>query len=303
MTSDPNFGLAVTGWSLCLPGADICGALAPVLGRPPGAWATQEAPPPERVATVIGRKGLLAKEPATRMALCAVHRAFGLPSGQRPQRSGPPAADTAVVACGNLGNVRTVAAVTRTVDAEGGRGVSILDAPNVSPNIIASAVALWFGFGGPNLMVCSGSTAGLDGLRLASLLLRAGRAGRVVLVGSEPEDEVATELYRGDGPDRSLRAGAACLVLERAPAVPRPLRPADPGPLAIGAGGFDPVAHWGDCYGAQGVVTLALAAHLAADEGCGTVPISCDGEDGSRHAVVTAPGGTEPVAVAEVNVG
>jgi 3-oxoacyl-[acyl-carrier-protein] synthase II len=316
-------GLTVTGWSLYLPGADIRGALEPVLGRSPGGWAARESPGPEQAFAVVGRKGLLSKEPATRLALCAVHRALGLPPGQRPGRSWPPASGTAVVACSNLGNVGTVAAVTRTVAAEGGRGISILDAPNASSNVVASTVALWFGFGGPNLMVCSGSTAGLDGLRLARLLLRAGRAGCVILVGAEPDDEVAGALYGDGGRSRSLRAGAACLVLEAAgdpgagpaaseppapaasqplvPAASRPPAPAGGGPLEVGPGGFDPAAHWGGCYGADGVVALALAAHLAADEGCGTVPVHCNGEDGSRHALVTASGPTASVTVAEVS--
>jgi hypothetical protein len=292
--------LTVTGWSLYLPGTDIGGALTPLLGRPPGNWAARDCPAPDKVSTVLGRKGLLAKEPATRLALCAVHRALGLPAGQRPGNSWPPAPGTAVVACSNLGNVGTVAAVTRTVAAEGGRGVSIMDAPNVSSNVIASTVALWFGCGGPNVMVCSGSTAGLDGLRLARLLLRAGRADCVILVGAEPDDEVAGALY---GRARSLRAGAACVVLEATgrdggiPAVPSPRRGSPP--LEVGPGGFDPPAHWGGCYGADGVVALALAAHLVADEGCGTVSVRCDGEDGSRHALVSASGPGSTVTVTE----
>lgn len=194
-----------------------------------------------------------------------------------------------MVACSNLGNVGTVAAVAKTVAAEGGRGVSMLDAPNVSSNVIASAVSLWFGFGGPNLMVCSGSTAGLDGLRLAHLLLRSARANRVILVGAEPEDKVAGALYWGRQA-RSLRAGAACVVLEAAVGGPAPAVPDHrPYPLTVGPGGFDPAARWGDCYGACGVVALALAVHLVADEGCGTVAVHCDGEDGSRCALVTAP--------------
>ncbi|HEU4425171.1 MAG TPA: hypothetical protein VFR67_21795, partial [Pilimelia sp.] len=54
--------------------------------RPPGDWARAEAPPAERAGLVVGRKGLLYKEPATRLALCAVHRALGLPPGRRPDR-------------------------------------------------------------------------------------------------------------------------------------------------------------------------------------------------------------------------
>ncbi len=227
---------------------------------------------------------------------------------------------TAVVACSNLGNVGTVAAVTRTVAAEGGRAVSVLDAPNVSSNVVASTVALWFGFGGPNLMVCSGSTAGLDGLRLAGLLLRTGRAEQVVLVGAEAADEVASALYDSGGPGRPLRPGAACVVLEAGqasgrgapprrvlmepvsgtgpwPLAPRAIvGPGGAGPDGAGPGGFDPARHWGDCYGAQDIVALALAAHLAADEGYAVVGVRGEGDNGSRRALVSAakpdrPGG------------
>ncbi|MFF5207128.1 beta-ketoacyl synthase N-terminal-like domain-containing protein [Streptosporangium sp. NPDC000396] len=311
--------LLATGWSLHLPGLRLGTALADHLGEPRGAWAHEDPPAPEAAATLLGRKGLLYKEPATRLALCAVHRALGLQARQRP--GWPVAPEVAVVACSNLGNVETVAQVTRTVATEGGRGVSVLDAPNVSSNVVASTVALWFGFGGPNLMVCSGATAGLDGVRLAGLLLRARRAERVVLVGAEPADEVATALHAEGGSGRPLRAGAACVVLEAwhpeggVPAgqdpeggVPAGRDPeggvpagralvelvpeAGPWPrpprVTIGRDGFDPAAHWGDCYGAEGVVALALAAHLAADEGHGVVGVRCEGEDGSRAALVSS---------------
>ncbi|MBV9821840.1 MAG: beta-ketoacyl synthase, partial [Actinobacteria bacterium] len=172
----------------------------------------------------------------------------------------------AVVVASNLGNVEAVARVTRTVRDEGGSAVSVLDAPNASSNIVASTIALWFGFGAANLMVCSGAGAGFDGLELALVLLRAGRADRVVLVGVEPDDPVAAGLYAGSG---RLRAGAACLVLER----PDPRREAGlrltlsdthEANLTVGPGGdIDPARHWGDFYGAQDVIALALAAELA----------------------------------------
>lgn len=242
--------LVVTGWSVFLPDADDSSPL------------------------LLGRKGLLYKEPATRLALCAVHRALRLPDGRRPDS--PMCPRTAVVACSNLGNVATVAKVARTVAAEGGRAVSVLDAPNVSSNVVASSVALWFRFGGPNLMVCSGAGAGHDALRLAALLLRAGRADRVVVVGAEPADEVAMALHSGVT-DRPLRAGAACVVL-------RAWAPDAPGSagqavveLASGTGSpgvtLDPAAQWGDCYGAQGVIELALAAQLATGESHGAVGV------------------------------
>lgn len=255
---------SITAWSLHLPGVD----LEPVLAErgvavPDG----QLAVPPERAAEVLGRRGMLYKEPATRLALCAVHRALRVPLGKRPGFEPDPS--TAVVVASNLGNVEAVARVTSTVRDEGGSAVSVLDAPNASSNIVASTIALWFGFGAANLMICSGDGAGFDGLELAVLLLRARRAERVVLVGVEPEDPVAAGLYAGSG---RLRAGAACLVLEppgKPQSVDRQLSLTlsdgkDPD-LTVGPDGdLDPARHWGDFYGAQDVIALALAAELAA---------------------------------------
>jgi len=291
--------MIATGWSLHLPGIPLAATMTDLLGRPCGAWAHELAVAPENAAAVLGRKGLLAKEPATRLALCAVHRACELAPGFRP--ASPLSPRTAVVACGNLGNVATVAQATRTIAAQGGRAVSVLDAPNVSSNVIASSVALWFRFGAANMMICSGAAAGLDGLRLAGLLLRAGRADRVVLVGAEPADEVASALHDGDPP---LRAGAACVVLETAAAarpagrrvlidlVPAGAVPAAAARHTVGAAGFDPTSHWGDFYGARGVIGLALAAHLALDEGRQVVEVRDPGEDAVRVATVRV--GSQP---------
>lgn len=232
------------------------------------AWHTGA---PERPAELLGRKGLLGKEPATRMALCAVHAALGLPAGRRPDARLH--TDTAVVACSNLGNVETVAAVARAARTNGIREVSPMAAPNASSNVIASTVALWFGFGGPNLMICSGAPAGLDGLRTAVRLLRAGRAARVVVVGAEPDDEVATAVY---GP--SLRAGAACVVLEASARGPVRAESVTPyGPPAEGA------AH----YGAWGVYAVAGAAARVADNAA-PVTVTCGSDaDGWRSVRVT----------------
>jgi hypothetical protein len=161
-------------------------------------------PPLDKPAELLGRKGLLYKEPATVAALCAVHTALGLPAGQR--HHGPVDPRTAVVVSCNLGNVATVADAARAIATEGAGAVSVLAAPNASPNVAASTVAMWFGFGGPNLQVTAGESDAA--VRLARTLLAADRADRVVLVGVEPADEVATSLY---GP--GLHAAAACVVL------------------------------------------------------------------------------------------
>ncbi len=300
----------VTGWSLHLPDADgLATDLADWSGVAPQrlAGALAGAVPADRAYEVLGRKGLLYKEPATRLALCAVHRALGLPPGRNLPTGVDPT--TAVVVAGNLGNVATVADLARTVRAEGGRAVSPLAAPNASSNVVASTVALWFGFGGANLMICSGATAGLDAVRAATLLLRAGRAARVVVVGAEPADEVATGLHQAGRPPFPLRAGAACLVLTADPGsadagtVDGPgagggaglvLRPAGSPPAyrLLGLGGFDPAARWGDCYGAAGVVNLALAAALLDAGLAGPLAVACgDDTDGWRAAVLDIDGG------------
>jgi hypothetical protein len=226
--------------------------------------------------TLLGRKGLLFKEPAVRLAMCAVHRALGLPPG-RPAAPPPGAAGTAVVVSSNLGNVATVADIVGQVRAGGLRGVSPMQAPNASSNIVASSIAIRYGFTGPNLMVCSGATGGLDALRLGALLVRTGRTHRAVVVGTEPDDEVATRLFGAD-PDRPpLRAAAACVVLVAADDRPgvrlgdvRRHAPRDTPPAPTGLR-FGPVDHVdlagavGRTYGAAGVLGAALAARWLTD--------------------------------------
>jgi 3-oxoacyl-[acyl-carrier-protein] synthase II len=303
-------GVAVTGWSIHLPGADLTDLI--------DGCGPETACPADRAHELLGRKGLLGKEPATRLALCAVHRALDWPA-LTPRQAGPPDPRTAVVASSNLGNVATVHDIVRTVREGSGRDVSPLSAPNASSNVAASTIAIWFRLGGPNLMVCSGATSGLDAVALGSLLLHAGRADRVVVVGTEPDDEVATALHaRRLAPDAArLRTGAACVILEPAGAatagmallspvraVPDQAVPAAPdgasgpepviiGPAAAAPGRImvDLVDRVGDTYGALGVLQVALATAMLA----GTKPhtphaarVVCgDATDGWRVAQLT----------------
>ncbi|WP_018585090.1 beta-ketoacyl synthase N-terminal-like domain-containing protein [Salinispora arenicola] len=285
----------VTGWSLHLPGVAVGATLAKQIDQPRGDWAWQAAPEPEQASQVLGRKGLLAKEPATRLALCAVHQALGLAPGRRPDRE--LSVDTAVVVASNLGNVAAVARVAQTVAKEGGGRVSVLDAPNVSSNVIASSVALWFGFGGPNLLVCSGRSAGMDALVTAGLLLRAGRARRVVLVGAEPDDEIAAGLFDHGTSPVPLRRGAACLVLERHRSADaeaavvldlvREQRWPHPPRLVVGRRGVVLARQWGEFDGAHDIVAVATAVHLVADEGHQTVGVVGDRDRGALVSVAS----------------
>jgi 3-oxoacyl-[acyl-carrier-protein] synthase II len=223
--------------------------------------------PPEDAHTVSGRKGLLAKDAATRLALCAVQRTFGLPPG-RPAPL-PGADGTAVVVASHLGNVEAVCDIVDTVRSSGGRDVSLLAAPNASSNVIASTVAIRYGFTGPNLTLRNGAAAGLDEVRLGCVLLAAGRAHRVVVIGVEPVDPTAVALMAaiGDG-GAPLRATAARVVLEKPTgdgvvvrfprygfAASPAYAAARPGPHAGGT------PDWlGETYGAAGVLSTALAS-------------------------------------------
>ncbi|MFD4206021.1 beta-ketoacyl synthase N-terminal-like domain-containing protein [Micromonospora tulbaghiae] len=235
---------------------------------------------PDEAHGLLGRKGLLFKEPAVRLAMCAVHKALGLPPG-RPTGPVPGAAGTAVVVSSNLGNVATVCDIVDQVRAGGLRGVSPMQAPNASSNIIASSIAIRYGFTGPNLMVCSGATGGLDAVRLGALLVRGGRTRRAVVVGAEPGDAVAAALRSAAGlPPGPPEGIAACVVLTTAdrPGVrlrsvrrhsaPEPV-PADAGPVVRLSGAdapsIDLAGVLASGYGATGVLQTALAARWLAD--------------------------------------
>jgi 3-oxoacyl-[acyl-carrier-protein] synthase II len=211
---DAAANVVVAGYAVHVPGAS--------------SWETGGAAPEgepmcsaEEAQQVLGRKGLLFKEPATRLAMCAAQRALGLPDG-RP--TGPIAlADrTAVVVSSNLGNLETVCRIAVGVRESDYRVVSPLETPNASSNVIASTLAIRFRATGANFMLCNGATSGTDAIRLGARLIRAGRAEQVIVVGAEPEDEVAQALAKsrdpgtyGDHGIPALRAAAACVVLAK----------------------------------------------------------------------------------------
>ncbi|OKI61477.1 beta-ketoacyl synthase N-terminal-like domain-containing protein [Micromonospora sp. CB01531] len=247
------------------------------------ASATEPDCGPDEAHTLLGRKGLLFKEPAVRLAMCAVHRALGLPPG-RPTGPAPGAAGTAVVVSSNLGNVATVCDIVEQVRAGGLRGVSPMQAPNASSNIIASSIAIRYGFTGPNLMVCSGSTGGLDAVRLGALLVRSGRAHRAVVVGAEPADEIAAGLRAAGGtPPGPPQGMAACVVLVpagqpgpvrlhsvRRHRAPEPVPAGGPRTIRLACGTGDGpdqdlAALLGGGYGAAGVLQTALATRWLTD--------------------------------------
>ena len=193
----------IAGWSVLLP-AVATDDDAPASVEP---TVAEREPTAADAATVLGRKGLINKVPATRLALVTAHRALGLPPGIRPQSELDPR--LAVVGCSTMGNADAVLEILDDVTNGGLRAVSPLNAPNASANVLASSVALRYGAGGPNLMVVDAVDGGAHALRHALRLLAADRADRVLLVGAEAAGR-ADALH---GP--ALTTGAACLLLTR----------------------------------------------------------------------------------------
>jgi 3-oxoacyl-[acyl-carrier-protein] synthase II len=286
--------LALLGWSLYLPGYDLRGPLASSGVAARGDWAGP-APEAADAAQVLGRKGLLSKSVVTRLALCAVHRALGLPSGIRRKADVDPG--VAVMAASGLGNTDSVAGLAQQLQSGGPATVSVLDAPNASCNVVATSVASRFGLGGPCLMFTSGAHSGAHALDAARTVLAAGRASTVVLVGAESATGAGAQLWGESGRAVALRSVGACVVLAaQSPADHRggpvvefagELSPGAQLSLASGAAELSPDQLWGDGYGATLPALLALAGHLAVDEGRGQVTLLADGS--SRFAVMGTP--------------
>jgi 3-oxoacyl-[acyl-carrier-protein] synthase II len=195
---------AVTGVGLALPGVT---KLDEVLDRTRDGMVEGVDP-----ATRIGRHGLRYKDRSTQLALCSARDALvdaGLWDGAALTA---PAASVAVVASSNLGNLDTVCAVASTIASEGVAGISPMDLPNASSNVVASSVAIRFGLKGPNLMVCNGATSGLDAVYWAARLIVAGRVERALVIGVETRNEVVDRLVGADLDD--LLDGAVGLVLQ-----------------------------------------------------------------------------------------
>ena len=304
--------ITITGVGVALPGVDSATELA-AAGGPEG---TVEP------AAILGKKGLRYKDRATQLGLCAAQRVL---TDAGLLHDGAPTVDptrTAVLVSSNLGNVDTVCRVTKTIAEEGTRGVSPMDTPNASSNIIASEIAIRFDLKGPNLTLCNGPASGLDAVRWGATLLRSGRADHAVVVGAEPDNEIARGLVGG----RTVVDGAAALVLERtetaeargakvraalgpfgrstdtASAVARltgdgtePAAWYAPGAAAPALGTGQPVhdlaAVWGELSGALGVVqcAAAVAAFDAGTEAPVWLMAGTDSDDGVATLVLRPP--------------
>lgn len=195
---DDDAPIAITGVGVASDWHHSADDLLDPAARAPGDAA-------DRLRRELGR-GFRYKDRATKLGVLAAIRAL------RDNGQDSPAATTGVVVSSNLGNLQTVCDTARVIHAEGAGATSPMDLPNASSNVIASTIAIHLGLRGPNVTLCNGAPSGLDALRWATVLLRTGRARRVVVVGTESASEAAAAL-QNCSPDH-LFDGAAALIVE-----------------------------------------------------------------------------------------
>ncbi|MBY8879820.1 beta-ketoacyl synthase N-terminal-like domain-containing protein [Actinacidiphila acidipaludis] len=311
--------IVVTGVGLAVSGADTPRDL---LAARPGDAA------PVDPAARLGKKGLRYKDRATQLALCCARDALR-EAGMLGEDGAltVPGDGFAVLIASDFGNVDTVCSIVETIAADGSTaGLSPMDTPNASSNVIASTLAVKYGLRGPNLMLCNGPTTGLDAVRWAAVLIRSGRADRALVLGVEPDNAAVRRLA---GTDRLIDGGAA-LIVERAGAGPArgvtelaeigattrtggvracldrlgaqaPAawfgpgggpEPAGGGPLPAEVSHYDLTGEWGEASAALGVLQCAAAVGWFAAGGAGPVYAVSghDGDDGTAGLVLRAPG-------------
>ena len=159
-------------------------------------------------AARLRRRALRYKDRATKLGLCAAQAALEHAGLVTAAGLTVPSESVGVVVSSNLGNVDTVCRVAETIAASTVTGTSPMDLPNASSNVIASTIAIWFGLRGVNLTLCNGATSGLDAVHWAAILVAAGRAERVLVVGVEPDHPVSESLFP------SVRGAMAAPVVE-----------------------------------------------------------------------------------------
>jgi len=310
--------VAVTGVGLAVPGVRTPQDL--LAARPADAEAVDPA-------ARLGKKGLRYKDRATQLALCCANDALRAAGLLGDDGLTVPGEGIAVLIASNYGNVDTVCSIVETIAADGSAGgLSPMDTPNASSNVIASTPAVKYGLRGPNLMLCNGPTSGLDAVRWAAVLIRSGRAERALVLGVEPDNAAVRRLV---GTDHLIDGGAA-LVVERAGLGPErgvaelaeigatartagvracldrlgaqaPAAWFGPGGDADPAGGrplpaevphYDLSGEFGEASGALGVLQCAGAVGWFAAGGTGAVYAVAghDGDDASAGLVLRAPG-------------
>jgi 3-oxoacyl-[acyl-carrier-protein] synthase II len=270
--------VVVTGLGVEIPGVASPEALLALVRRGQPLPAADFDP-----AATLGTRGLRYKDRATLLALCAADRALrsscALPVSGRPSFG--------VVVSTQLAVTQTVDRVVATIHREGAYWCSPMDLPNVSGNVAAAQIAIWFQLKGLNLTISSGPTSGIEALRLAATAIRAGRATSMLVAGVEPFEPAVADLLRrtavrhgGDPHGLGRFDGAAAVVLE-----------SEDSARARGARILARIGRSGNAHSTDGARFAPCDRHVAsAPPGDGARFAPCD-----RHVAGAPPGDGELV--------
>ena len=160
----------------------------------------------------INKRGLRFKDFATKIALCAVGDAL-IDAGLIEERNEKiNRSDIAIIVSSNFGILDTVGKTVKTIHETHVDNTIALDLPNLSSNIIASTIAIWYSLTGPNITICNGSTSGAEAIQMAKIILAGNRASKAIVVGVEPYNEFVETLHFSE---EKIGTGAAALILDK----------------------------------------------------------------------------------------
>ncbi len=215
----------------------------------------------KEAAKALGRKGMRFKDEATLLALVTAQKVLEA----APELSVQEKDRTAIIVTSNLGNVDTVVNNAKVIASSHVNDTSAMDLPNASSNSVSASISIVNQLRGPNLMLCNGPSSGEDALQLATDLIQARRADRVLVIGVEVVNEVVEQYI---APATSRFHGAGGYLIERGD-VPRQQKPVasiipadtDTPELIVSDDEINLVC--GDASGATGVLKVKLASEYA----------------------------------------
>jgi 3-oxoacyl-[acyl-carrier-protein] synthase-1/3-oxoacyl-[acyl-carrier-protein] synthase II len=160
-------------------------------------------------AVAIPADRLLRADGLTRLALSAVASL---------RRDVGPLDGAGIVVGHAFATMETNVAFHRGMRARGARFAEPRRFPYTSPNAVAGECAIAFGLTGPSFAVSSGLHGGLEALVLATTLIRAGDADRIVVLAVDEVGDVSSRVYGAIAGEAAapLGSGAVALLVEAA---------------------------------------------------------------------------------------
>ena len=160
----------------------------------------------------VKKRGLKYKNVATKVALYAVEQAL-LCAGCTFKQGKINSKDIAVIVATTTGNLEDIGTQIEVINNKCSLDLSPMSGPNLSSNIIASTIAIWYNLYGFNLTISNGPNSSIDAIEIAVNILAEKRASKVIIVGCEILSRYTNKLIEYKSP-ANYKQGAIALVLE-----------------------------------------------------------------------------------------